>query len=92
MFWKPTVAIQGDVGSFMVKLAEGMKGYKCDEEWLNMLRSKDTEKEKANRYQQREFFFILLNQITNLLIEDPIWRNNSENLKMILKKNFFRNL
>ena len=54
MFWKPTVAIQGDVGSFMIKLAEGMKGYKCDQEWLDMLRGKDADKEKANRYCNQE--------------------------------------
>ncbi|XP_060559739.1 2-hydroxyacyl-CoA lyase 2-like [Ruditapes philippinarum] len=63
MFWKPTVAIQGDVGSFMVKLAEGMKGYKCDQEWLNMLRSKDTEKEKANRDKCSEVTDIHLNPV-----------------------------
>ena len=49
MFWKPTVAIQGDVGSFMLKLAEGLGGYKCDPEWLGMLRTKDKTKEDANR-------------------------------------------
>lgn len=49
MFWKPTVAIQGDVGSFMLKLAEGLKGYKCDPEWLNMLKKKDQDKESANK-------------------------------------------
>ena len=50
MFWKPTVAIQGDVGSFMLKLAEGLGGYKCDPEWLGMLRTKDKTKEDANRW------------------------------------------
>lgn len=44
------MAIQGDVGSFILKLAEGMTGYKCDPEWLGMLREKDRSKESANRY------------------------------------------
>lgn len=45
------MAIQGDVGSFMLKLAEGVKGYKCDPDWLGMLRNKDKSKEDGNRCQ-----------------------------------------
>ncbi|WAR03313.1 HACL2-like protein [Mya arenaria] len=49
MFWKPTVAIQGDAGDFIVQLAAGLKGFKCDPEWLNKLRGRDQEKEQTNR-------------------------------------------
>ena len=50
MFWKPTVAIQADVASFIVELSQGLKGYKCDQEWIDTLRNKDKQKEDANRY------------------------------------------
>ena len=29
MFWKPTVAIQADVASFILELSCGLKGYNC---------------------------------------------------------------
>lgn len=49
MFWKPTVAIQADVGSFMVCLQTALPGYKCDTEWPKQLKSVDNEKEAANK-------------------------------------------
>ncbi len=49
MFWKPTIALQADVGSFIVDLARGLKGYKCDPDWAKQLKDKDTAKEDANR-------------------------------------------
>uniref|UniRef100_A0A672STI4 2-hydroxyacyl-CoA lyase 2 n=1 Tax=Sinocyclocheilus grahami TaxID=75366 RepID=A0A672STI4_SINGR len=29
MFWKPTVAIQGDAGSFLLRLSKALKGHRC---------------------------------------------------------------
>ncbi|CAL8351300.1 unnamed protein product [Lota lota] len=49
MFWKPTVAIQGDAGSFLLQLSKGLKGYKCPEEWPQSLKAGDETKENANR-------------------------------------------
>ena len=49
MFWKPTIAIEGDVASFVTEVANGLKGYKCDPEWVQKLKDKDTEKEEANK-------------------------------------------
>jgi len=49
MFWKPTVAVEGDAASFIVKLSKGLKGYRCDTEWIKKLMDKDEAKEKANR-------------------------------------------
>lgn len=48
MFWKPTVAVEADAASFIVEVARGLKGYKCDPEWLGILKHKDEVKEKAN--------------------------------------------
>ncbi|XP_056467656.1 2-hydroxyacyl-CoA lyase 2 [Gadus chalcogrammus] len=49
MFWKPTVAIQGDAGSFLLQLSKGLKGHKCPEEWPQSLKAADETKENANR-------------------------------------------
>lgn len=50
MFWKPTLAVQADVASFLVSVVSGLKGYKCDPEWVKLLQSRDLETEKANMY------------------------------------------
>ena len=49
MFWKPTVAIQADAGSFLACLQRSLSGYKCDTEWPESLKERDNEKEEANR-------------------------------------------
>lgn len=48
MFWKPTIAVEGDVASFIVQISQGLKGYKCDPDWIQALKDKDQTKEKAN--------------------------------------------
>ena len=50
MFWKPNVAISGDPANFLVELSKGLKGYSCDKDWPQLLKSRDDEKEEANRY------------------------------------------
>jgi hypothetical protein len=49
MFWKPTLAIQGDPGNFIVSLQAALKGYTCDPEWPKTLKARDDEKEAKNR-------------------------------------------
>ncbi|XP_019626027.1 PREDICTED: acetolactate synthase-like protein [Branchiostoma belcheri] len=48
MFWKPTIAIQGDPGSLLLALSQGLKGFSCDKSWPQMLKERDVEKEKDN--------------------------------------------
>ncbi|ELU06807.1 hypothetical protein CAPTEDRAFT_171517 [Capitella teleta] len=48
MFWKPTQAIQADVGSFIQSLLPLLRGYKCDPGWVATLRARDDAKEKKN--------------------------------------------
>uniref|UniRef100_A0A674PNM0 2-hydroxyacyl-CoA lyase 2 n=1 Tax=Takifugu rubripes TaxID=31033 RepID=A0A674PNM0_TAKRU len=50
MFWKPTIAIQGDAGSFLVRLSKGLKGHRCPEDWPQSLKAGDVTKENTNRY------------------------------------------
>lgn len=49
MFWKPTVPVLGDVGTFMRDLAAGLTGYNCDPEWISTLRERDEAKEITNK-------------------------------------------
>ncbi|ROT78401.1 hypothetical protein C7M84_002879 [Penaeus vannamei] len=54
MFWKPTVPVLGDVGTFMRDLAAGLTGYNCDPEWISTLRERDEAKEITNKKMSEE--------------------------------------
>ncbi|XP_077467304.1 2-hydroxyacyl-CoA lyase 2 [Stigmatopora argus] len=54
MFWKPTIAIQGDAGSFLVRLSKGLKGHHCPEEWPQSLKAGDVVKENINKAKANE--------------------------------------
>uniref|UniRef100_A0A8C5EHU3 2-hydroxyacyl-CoA lyase 2 n=1 Tax=Gouania willdenowi TaxID=441366 RepID=A0A8C5EHU3_GOUWI len=54
LFWKPTIAVQGDVGSLLVQLSKGLKGYHCPQEWPQSLKAQDATKEAANRAKAEE--------------------------------------
>lgn len=54
MFWKPSIAIQGDAGTFLTKLSEGLKNYSCPREWTEGLKEGDIKKEHANREKSNE--------------------------------------
>lgn len=47
MFWTPSVAALGDVGSFIVDVAERLRGYQVPADWLETLRARDTKKEQT---------------------------------------------
>ena len=49
MFWKPTLALLGDVASVLTSLADGLRDYKCDSEWIDELRQRDDYRESLNR-------------------------------------------
>ncbi|XP_052802677.1 2-hydroxyacyl-CoA lyase 2-like [Mya arenaria] len=77
MFWKPTVAIQGDAGDFIVQLAAGLKGFKCDPEWLNKLRGRDQEKEQTNRDKCNEVTDQHLNPVKVLHMTEEVMDDNT---------------
>ncbi|XP_030043967.1 acetolactate synthase-like protein [Microcaecilia unicolor] len=54
MFWKPTIAIQGDAGAFLLKLSELLEGYLCPQTWIQQLKEGDIRKEDANRKKSGE--------------------------------------
>uniref|UniRef100_A0A673FP96 2-hydroxyacyl-CoA lyase 2 n=1 Tax=Sinocyclocheilus rhinocerous TaxID=307959 RepID=A0A673FP96_9TELE len=78
MFWKPTVAIQGDAGSFLLRLSKALKGHRCPEEWPRSLKEGDAIKEKANRAKADEKTerhlnpLSVLHRVDELLAEDSI--------------------
>lgn len=48
MFWKFIIVVEGDVVSFIVQIFQGLKGYKCDSDWIQVFKDKDQIKEKVN--------------------------------------------
>uniref|UniRef100_UPI0037E870F6 2-hydroxyacyl-CoA lyase 2 n=1 Tax=Semicossyphus pulcher TaxID=241346 RepID=UPI0037E870F6 len=78
MFWKPTVAIQGDAGSFLMRLSKGLKGHRCPEEWPQSLKAGDTAKENTNRAKADEKTehhlnpLKVLHRVDELMAEDSI--------------------
>uniref|UniRef100_A0A2I3HBJ3 IlvB acetolactate synthase like n=1 Tax=Nomascus leucogenys TaxID=61853 RepID=A0A2I3HBJ3_NOMLE len=49
IFWKPQEAVQGDVGSFVLKLVEGLQGQTWAPDWVEELREADRQKEQTFR-------------------------------------------
>lgn len=78
IFWKPTLAVKGDAGSFLVMLAEGLKGYQAPSDWTQCLKEEDVKKEKANSEKSEEKLEKYLNplkvlhRVEHLLEEDSI--------------------
>ncbi|KAG7278503.1 hypothetical protein CRUP_004112, partial [Coryphaenoides rupestris] len=77
MFWKPTVAIQGDAGSFLLQLSKGLKGHRCPEEWPQSLKAGDETKESANRAKAIEKTEHHLNPLKVLHFVDELMAEDS---------------
>lgn len=77
MFWKPTLAIQGDAATLISRLSDNLKGYKCNPEWLDTLRERDEQKESANKKKCDEITNQHLNPIKLLHLTDEILPEDS---------------
>ncbi|XP_020605840.1 acetolactate synthase-like protein [Orbicella faveolata] len=77
MFWKPTVAIQGDPASFLTSLSKGLKGYNCPGDWVDALKERDIEKEKANSLKSQESLKQHLNPLKLLYNLENVMSNDS---------------
>lgn len=42
--------VSGDPATFLMSLSNGLQGYNCPGDWVDTLKERDIEKEKANRY------------------------------------------
>ncbi|XP_076030219.1 2-hydroxyacyl-CoA lyase 2-like [Oratosquilla oratoria] len=54
MFWKPTIAVEGDAGTFMRDLSANLTGYSCQEDWISSLKERDIAKEETNKKMSEE--------------------------------------
>lgn len=73
MFWKPTIAIQADVGTTIDKIARRLKGnYACPKEWLGSLVQRDEEKEAGNATKAQELTKLHLNPVKVLLEAEEV--------------------
>ncbi|XP_002741068.3 2-hydroxyacyl-CoA lyase 2, partial [Saccoglossus kowalevskii] len=77
MFWKPSIAIQGDPASFIVELQKKLDGYKCDTEWVSTLKERDMEKEKTNSDQAQQITNVHLNPLKILHCLDELLPSDS---------------
>nr|XP_011438919.2 2-hydroxyacyl-CoA lyase 2 [Crassostrea gigas] len=77
MFWKPTIAVEGDVASFIVQISQGLKGYKCDPDWIQALKDKDQTKEKANMLKAEEKTDQHLNPLKVLHIAEEVMSDDT---------------
>ncbi|XP_014675034.1 PREDICTED: acetolactate synthase-like protein isoform X2 [Priapulus caudatus] len=67
LFWKPTLAVRGDPGSFLVTLAAELRGRRCDDDWLQRLRERDRDVERRNALKADEKVDAHLNPIQVLM-------------------------
>ncbi|KAH9491389.1 hypothetical protein Btru_052296 [Bulinus truncatus] len=72
MFWKPNLAVQSDVASFLMSVISGLKGYSCDPDWVKLLRKRDLEKESANIKKCSETTDVHLNPVKVLHVLEEV--------------------
>ncbi|XP_010638301.1 acetolactate synthase-like protein [Fukomys damarensis] len=77
IFWKPQEAVQGDVGSFMLKLVEGLQGQTWATDWLEELREADRQKEQTYREKAVRSVAQHLNPVRVLQLVEEILPDNS---------------
>ena len=54
--------VSGDPASFLTSLSKGLKGYNCPGDWVDTLKERDIEKEKANRYIHVNMLIVIINR------------------------------
>lgn len=75
VFWKPTLALQADPASFIVQLKTKMSHLPKIDEWVEMLKGREIEKEKTNKLkaevapEKLVFFCSLLKSRTLFFLE-----------------------
>ncbi|EHB14414.1 Acetolactate synthase-like protein [Heterocephalus glaber] len=77
IFWKPQEAVQGDVGSFMLKLVQGLQGQTWATDWLEELREADWQKEQTYREKAARPVAQHLNPVRVLQLVEEILPDNS---------------
>ena len=60
--------VSGDPASFLTSLSKSLKGYNCPGDWVDSLKERDIEKEKANRYVHVNMLIITIISISSNVI------------------------
>lgn len=50
LFWTPTLAVKALPADFVIRLSQSHARYKSGRDWLQLLRERDDQQEKAHRY------------------------------------------
>ena len=94
MFWKPTIAVQADVGTFIKDLSAALDDFSVDGDWVAKLAARDQAKEEANaevgsslKKKQHSIFLTRKEKSRNKLKSS--WRNISKFLKFHLQAKFY---
>ncbi|XP_021926638.1 acetolactate synthase-like protein [Zootermopsis nevadensis] len=77
MFWKPSLAVCGDVGSFLQELSMFLVDYKCSPDWLQQLQERDAAREKQNHEMSLEPTDKYLNPLKLLYEVEKILPDNA---------------
>ncbi|KAK3774800.1 hypothetical protein RRG08_034889 [Elysia crispata] len=77
MFWKPALPVLSDIASFITSVVHGLSGYKCDPDWVKLLRDRDIEKENANMAKGSEVTDVHLNPVKVLNIVEEYLSDNA---------------
>lgn len=75
--WNPTLALQGDPGHFIKQLVPYLKDYQCDPDWIDVLKSRDQEKEKDTNKTANEIPDKHLNPLKVLQITEDVMSTNT---------------
>jgi len=77
MFWKPAVAVECDVGTFLVELSKTADGHVWDPEWIKTLRKRDQDKEETNAKMAAEDTETHLNPLALLSALEDVLPDNA---------------
>ena len=76
-FFRVAHSIHGDPGCFLLALSQALDAYSCPAEWLGTLKSRDSEKEVANRKKAKELPEQHLNPLNVLYHAEDIMSEDS---------------
>ncbi|KAK2566212.1 2-hydroxyacyl-CoA lyase 2 [Acropora cervicornis] len=71
------VILAGDPATFLLSLSQSLKGYNCPVDWVDMLKERDLEKEKANSFKSEESVKQYLNPLKLLHNLENVMATNS---------------
>lgn len=77
VIWKPHRLYHGDPGLFLLSLTQALSDYQCPAEWLDLLASRDAEKEATNLEKSKEPMAAHLNPLHILHTAEEVMSDNT---------------